>query len=218
MFPVIQKSSKAGDMSDSRKTKTADASRAADPPTTAEGPGEAPGDGSDGAPAGKPGTEDAALESKDKELKETYDRLLRTTAEFENYKKRMAREMDEFRKYANQSLLREMLSIVDHIELALQAAGGTESQKTIADGLNLTLKEILRILERFNVTPVEAAGKPFNPEVHEAILREPSDSLPENTIVREMQKGYMINGRLLRPSLVVVAAPAAKPVGGDQTS
>jgi molecular chaperone GrpE len=121
----------------------------------------------------------------------------------------MAREMDEFRKYANQSLLREMLSIVDHIELALQATGAAGSEKTIADGLNLTLKELSRILEKFNVTPVESTGKPFNPEVHEAILREPSESLPENSVVREMQKGYMINGRLLRPALVVVAAPPA---------
>jgi molecular chaperone GrpE len=149
------------------------------------------------------------IDAKEKELKETYDRLLRTTAEFENYKKRMAREMDEFRKYANQSLLREMLSIVDHIELALQAAGATGSEKTIADGLGLTLKELTRILEKFNVTPVESTGRPFNPEVHEAILREPSESLPENCVVREMQKGYMINGRLLRPALVVVAAPPA---------
>ena len=149
------------------------------------------------------------IDAKEKELKETYDRLLRTTAEFENYKKRMAREMDEFRKYANQSLLREMLSIVDHIELALQAAGAAGSEKTIADGLGLTLKELTRILEKFNVTAVESTGRPFNPEVHEAILREPSESLPENSVVREMQKGYMINGRLLRPALVVVAAPPA---------
>ena len=183
-------------------------------PGAPEGAGEAPGLSANAAPAADEAA--AALASKEKELKETYDRLLRATAEFENYKKRMAREMDEFRKYANQSLLKEMLSIVDHIELALQAAAGSGSQKTIADGLALTLKELQRILERFNVTPVESAGLPFNPEVHEAILREPSDSAPENTIVREMQKGYMINGRLLRPALVVVAAPAsAKTDDGD---
>jgi molecular chaperone GrpE len=202
-----------------RKSKTASGDdRPEESPDSEAGPADAPaGSAADGYQA-SPGGEDpgAVLDAKDKELKETYDRLLRTTAEFENYKKRMAREMDEFRKYANQSLLREMLSIVDHIELALQAAGGSGSQKTIADGLGLTLKELLRILERFNVTPVETAGKPFNPEVHEAILREPAEGLPENAIVREMQKGYMINGRLLRPALVVVAAAPAG--GGDQSS
>jgi molecular chaperone GrpE len=205
-------------MSDMRKGKTASGDdKAMDSPQAAEGLGEAPADGGPAAGAGE--DTGASVESKDKELKDTYERLLRTTADFENYKKRMAREMDDFRKYANQSLLREMLSIVDHIELALNAAGGSGSQKTIADGLSLTLKELLRILEKFNVTPVAAAGRPFNPEVHEAILREPSDDLPENTVVREMQKGYMINGRLLRPALVVVAAPApAKPDDADPTS
>jgi len=202
-------------MFDKRKIRVASSDdRAVDAAADAEGQGDAPATGGDDAPAGEAG----GLEAKEKELKETYDRLLRTTAEFENYKKRMAREMDEFRKYANQSLLRELLSIVDHIELALQAAGGAGSEKTIADGLGLTLKELTRILEKFNVTPVESTGQPFNPEVHEAILREHSDSLPENAVVREMQKGYMINGRLLRPALVVVAArPAAEPGEGNPT-
>jgi len=204
-------------MFDKRKIRiTSHDDKAAEAAADAEGPGDAPATGGDDAP--EAGAEAAGLEAKEKELKETYDRLLRTTAEFENYKKRMAREMDEFRKYANQSLLRELLSIVDHIELALQAAGGAGSEKTIADGLGLTLKELTRILEKFNVTPVESTGQPFNPEVHEAILREHSDSLPENAVVREMQKGYMINGRLLRPALVVVAArPAAEPGEGDPT-
>ncbi len=209
-------------MSEMRKSKTAPGDeKPEESPDSAGGPPDAPaGAAADGYQAAQGGEDPGAVpDAKDKELKETYDRLLRTTAEFENHKKRMAREMDEFRKYANQSLLREMLSIVDHIELALQAAGGSGSQKTIADGLGLTLKELQRILEKFNVTPVETVGKPFNPEVHEAILREPADGLPENAIVREMQKGYMINGRLLRPALVVVAAPPAAPAGsGDQSS
>jgi molecular chaperone GrpE len=206
-------------MFDKRKIRVASHDdKAAEAAADAEGPGDAPGTGGDDALTGEAGAEAAGLEAKEKELKETHDRLLRTTAEFENYKKRMAREMDEFRKYANQSLLRELLSIVDHIELALQAAGGAGSEKTIADGLGLTLKELMRILEKFNVTPVESTGQPFNPEVHEAILREHSDSLPENAVVREMQKGYMINGRLLRPALVAVAArPAAEPGDGDPT-
>jgi molecular chaperone GrpE len=148
------------------------------------------------------------LEAKEKEQRETYDRLLRLTADFENYKKRMSREMEDFRKYANQSLLKEMLSVVDHIELAIQATHcASGADPGMVEGLKLTLKELLRILEKFNVKPIEAAGQPFNPQLHEAILREASNGLPENTVVREMQKGYMINDRLLRPALVVVAAP-----------
>ena len=148
------------------------------------------------------------LEAKEKEFNDIHDRLLRVTAEFENYKKRTAREVEDFRKFANQSLLREMLSVVDHIELAIQAATtNTGSDNSLLEGLTLTQKELLRILEKFNVKPIEAVGQPFNPEFHEAILQEPSDELPENTVLREMQKGYLINSRLLRPSLVVVVAP-----------
>ena len=148
------------------------------------------------------------LAAKEKEYDETHDKLLRVSAEFENYRKRTAREMDDFRKYAVQSLLKEMLSAVDHIELAIQAAAvNSVPDKNLTEGLSLTLKELLRIFEKFNVMPIEAVGKPFNPEFHEAILREESGELPENTVLREMQKGYVIGSRLLRPALVVVAAP-----------
>ncbi len=148
------------------------------------------------------------LAAKEKEAEETRDRLLRVTAEFENYKKRSAREIEEYRKYANQSLLKEMLSAVDHIELAIQSAeSAPETNTSLLDGLRLTLKELLRIFDKFNVSPVESVGKPFNPEFHEAIMCEESPDIPENTVIREMQKGYLIGSRLLRPALVVVAAP-----------
>jgi molecular chaperone GrpE len=145
------------------------------------------------------------LKDKEKESHENHDRMLRISAEFENYKKRMAREIDDLRKYANQSLLREMLSVVDHIELALQAASENRPGANLKEGLNLTLKELVRTLEKFKVKPIEAVGKPFNPQYHEAILREECAGTAGNTVLREMQKGYMINDRLLRPSLVVVA-------------
>jgi len=160
---------------------------------------------------------ESRLAAKEKEYDETYDKLLRVSAEFENYRKRTTREMGDFRKYAVQSLLKEMLSAVDHIELAIQAAASNcAPDKKLTEGLSLTLKELLRIFEKFNVTPIEAVGKPFNPEFHEAILREESSDLPENTVLREMQKGYMIGSRLLRPALVVVAAPGTRP--GNQPS
>ena len=182
------------------------------PPGLASQPPE--GAGGETAPPAEPRLKDmqAELQAKETENRETYDRLLRVTAEFENYKKRASREMEDFRKYANQSLLKEMLSAVDHIELAIQAASAPAGADAgMVDGLNLTLKEFLRILEKFSVKPIEAVGKPFDPQVHEAILREPCDQLPENTGVREMQKGYTIHDRLLRPSLVVVAAPCRVP-------
>lgn len=182
------------------------------PPDLAPQPPE--GAGGETAPPAEQRLKDmqSELQAKETENRETYDRLLRVTAEFENYKKRASREMEDFRKYANQSLLKEMLSAVDHIELAIQAASAPAGADAgMVDGLNLTLKEFLRILEKFSVKPIEAVGKPFDPQVHEAILREPCDQLPENTVVREMQKGYTIHDRLLRPSLVVVAAPCRVP-------
>ena len=150
----------------------------------------------------------AKLESKEEEAKETYDRLLRVSADFENYKKRSTREMEEFRKYANQSLLKEMLSVVDNLELAISSSNNEqESDKNLIEGLNLTLNEILRVLEKFNVKPIEARGKTFDPAFHEAVMREETDDFPEKTVISEFQKGYLIHDRLLRPAMVVVAVP-----------
>jgi molecular chaperone GrpE len=159
---------------------------------------------------------EAKLKAKEEEAKETYDRLLRTSADFENFKKRTAREMEEFRKYANQSLLKEMLSVVDNLELAINSSNGNKSiDKNLVDGLHLTLSEILRVFEKFDVKPIEAKGKSFDPNFHEAVMREETDEYSENTIISEFQKGYMIHDRLLRPAMVVVAAPKT---GKDEKS
>ena len=151
---------------------------------------------------------EAKFEAKKEEAEETYERLLRVSAEFENYKKRAAREMDEFRKYANQSLLKEMLSVVDNLELAINSSNdGEKTDQSLIKGLNLTLNEIMKVFEKFNVTPIEARGKVFDPAFHEAVMREETDDYPENTVISEFQKGYLIHDRLLRPAMVVVAVP-----------
>ena len=156
----------------------------------------------------------ARLEAKEQEAKETYDRLLRVSADFENYKKRSAREIEEYRKYANQTLLKEMLSVVDNLELAIDSSNhGKKTDKNLIEGLNLTLNEILRVFEKFNVKPIEAQGQTFDPAFHEAVMREETNDFPENTVISEFQKGYLIHDRLLRPSMVVVAAP--KTARGD---
>ena len=183
---------------------------------TAEKPD--PGDGkplkSESEDADQTDTEDslkeikARFEAKEEEAKETYDRLLRVSADFENYKKRSTREMEEFRKYANQSLLKEMLSVVDNLELAISSSSDEKStDKNLIEGLNLTLNEILRVFEKFNVKPIEAQGETFDPAYHEAVMREETDDYPENTVISEFQKGYLIHDRLLRPAMVVVAVP-----------
>jgi molecular chaperone GrpE len=170
------------------------------------------GDADQPGPQGSLKDLEARYKAKEAEAKETYERLLRVSADFENYKKRASREMEEFRKYANQSLLKEMLSVVDNLELAINSSNdGNNTDKNLIEGLNLTLNEILRVFEKFNVTPIEAQSKTFDPAYHEAVMREETDDYPENTVISEFQKGYLIHDRLLRPAMVVVAVPKQQP-------
>ena len=150
------------------------------------------------------------LEAKDQEAKENYDRLLRVSAEFENYKKRTSRELEEFRKFANQSLIKEMLSVVDNLELAMNSTNGHKTiDQGLLQGLDMTHKEILKVFEKFHVKPIEAQGQLFDPAFHEAVMQEETDEFDENTVINELQKGYLIHDRLLRPSMVVVARSKA---------
>jgi len=142
------------------------------------------------------------------ETEQEHERLLRLSAEFENYKKRMTRQMDEFRKYANEALLKDLLSVVDNLERAVQTSGDegeTSHNACIIEGVEMTLNEILKILNKFQVTPIEALGKPFDPAFHEAVMQNESDTHPDNTIISELQKGYLLHGRLLRPSMVEIS-------------
>ncbi len=151
------------------------------------------------------------LKSKEQEARENYDRLLRVSAEVENYKKRASREMDEFRKFSNQSLIKEMLSVVDNLELAMKSTNGHKTiDKGLLDGLEMTHKKILKVFEKFNVKPISAKGQPFDPTFHEAVMQEETDEYPDNTVINELQKGYLIHDRLLRPSMVVVAKSKEK--------
>jgi molecular chaperone GrpE len=140
------------------------------------------------------------------EVKENYDRLLRASAEFDNYKKRSAREMESFRKFANESLIKDLLPIIDNLERAIISSTEHEdNDNRIAEGVDLTLKEILKTLSKYGVSTVEAMHEPFDPNFHEAVMREPSGEHPDNTVVRELQKGYMLHDRLLRPAMVAVS-------------
>ncbi len=149
---------------------------------------------------------EAKLESKEQEAKENYERLLRVSAEFENYKKRTSRDLEELRKFANQSLIKEMLSVVDNLELAMNSTNGHKTiDKGLLQGLDMTHKEILKVFEKFEVRPIDAMGQTFDPTFHEAVMQEETDEFAENTVINELQKGYLIHDRLLRPSMVVVA-------------
>lgn len=149
---------------------------------------------------------EARLESLEKEAKESYDRFLRVSAEFENYKKRAAREMNDFRKFANESFVKAMLPVVDNLDRAIESSSNDDhAQNSVVEGVNMTLKEILKVFEQFNVRPFESLGKAFDPALHQAVMQEKTDDHPENTVLNELQKGYMMHDRLLRPAMVVVS-------------
>jgi molecular chaperone GrpE len=149
---------------------------------------------------------EAVIESAKQEAKEHYDRLLRVSAEFENYKKRTAREQTEFKKYANEALIKDLLQVVDNLERAIaSASSGSKDVSTFLEGVEMTLQEILKILKKYHVGPIEAVGNPFDPSYHQAVMQTESSEYPANTIIEELQKGYLIYDRLLRPAMVVVS-------------
>jgi molecular chaperone GrpE len=138
------------------------------------------------------------------------DLALRSQADFENYKKRCAREKEEAIKYANNSLLQRLVAIIDNFELGLAAAKEQGEQSPIYSGMVLVQKQLNDLLAENGLQPIEAEGKPFNPNLHEAIAHEPSDEVPEETVLRQVSRGYRIKDRLLRPAKVVVSSGPAK--------
>jgi molecular chaperone GrpE len=169
---------------------------------------------SDGdAPAEETPPTPAELEDKlnavERQAQENHDRFLRVAAELDNFRKRKEREVSDLRKYANQALLKELLSVVDNLERALAATRGNGKPEGLAEGVEMTLKELLKIFDQFGVEPIEALRQPFDPNLHEAVMQEPNDEVPPNTVTQELQKGYLLRDRLLRPAMVVVSKESA---------
>ncbi len=153
-----------------------------------------------------------ALEAERNELR---DRLLRTAAEFENYKKRIRREQAETETKSKEGVLKDVLEIADNLERAAQVDEKADF-KSLQKGLELVLRLFQAKLERHDVRPFESKGQPFDPRVHDAVSQVPSADVPPNSVLGEIQKGYRIGERLLRPALVVVAVapPASSAAGG----
>ncbi|MGZ5020567.1 MAG: nucleotide exchange factor GrpE [Chthoniobacterales bacterium] len=162
----------------------------------------------DGAPNEQSDGEDpyAGLQA---DLDRFRDLALRSQADFDNYKKRAAREKDEAIKYANSSLLERLLAIIDNFELGLSAARGEGEKSPIYSGMNMVLKQLTDFLADNGLQPIDAEGQKFDPNLHEAIAHEPSAEIPENTVIRQTRRGYRLKDRLLRPSSVVVSSGPA---------
>jgi len=163
-------------------------------------------------PAGAAGQseEDDPMAGLQADLDRFRDLALRSQADFENYKKRCAREKEDAIKYANGALLERLLPVVDNFELGLSAARGESEQSPVLAGMNLVLKQIKDLLMDSGLQPIDAVGQKFDPNLHEAIAHEPSGTVPENNVIRQMRRGYRFKDRLLRPSSVVVSSGPVK--------
>ncbi len=155
------------------------------------------------------------LEERDHEISELKDRLLRLGAEFENFKKRMEREKEEYMKYALESFAKELLPFLDNLERAIQTARENPDTDKILEGLELTLSGYFNTLEKFGLKQFVAEGKRFDPNFHEALGVEEHDGVEENTVIKELLKGYTLHERVIRPALVVVSKKSQK--GSGQT-
>ena len=136
---------------------------------------------------------------------ENWNRYLRAAAETENVRKRAARDVEKARKFALEGFGRELLDVRDSLEMGLEAADGAEAD-ALREGSEATLKLLASAMERFGIVQVDPLGEPFDPELHEAMTMQPSADVEPNSVLAVIQKGYTLNGRLLRPARVVVAA------------
>lgn len=150
----------------------------------------------------------------DDELKELKDRYLRLQADIENVRKRAARDRQEAYNFGHENLVKSLLGTVDNLERAIQhsqadgqAAADVEA---LQEGIELVYRELIQVLERFHVTPIEALGDPFDPAVHEAMAQQESSDVKPNTVVEVFAKGYLLRDRLLRPAKVIVSKEASQ--------
>jgi molecular chaperone GrpE len=151
----------------------------------------------------------AELIEKIKEIQESadknYDLFMRSVAEFENSKKRFQKEKSDLIKFSNESLIKQLLLVIDNLEKAISASQNENSVEAVREGIELTLKGLVDTLERSGLAQVEAEGKPFDPNFHEAISEMEDNKVEPGTVIQVLQKGYTLNERLIRPAMVVVS-------------
>jgi molecular chaperone GrpE len=145
------------------------------------------------------------LLEKTKEAEEHYARLLRLAADMENLKKRQEKERSDLLLYANENLIKELLPVVDNLERALEHGRQAEAPESWLQGIDLVYQGFLKALAKFGATPLDSVGQQFDPAVHNAVMQEETTEVPDCTITKELHKGYLLNQRLLRPAMVVVA-------------
>jgi len=150
------------------------------------------------------------------ERDDLFARLQRTAADYANYQKRVRREMAEARNFANTGLITQLLSVLDDMERALEAAADNHGQDDpLFKGMQLVHDKAMEVLGGFGLEIIEALGRPFDPEAHSAMLQQPTEAHPPQTVVQELQRGYTLKGRTIRPAAVVVSTEPESPDAGD---
>ncbi len=169
------------------------------------------------APSDKSVPEDeAAQEQAEEETAQVYkERLLRLQADFENFRRRTQRDRSDLYRMANEDLMEDLLPVIDHIELALDAAGTDEQSKALADGVKLVLDQFEGTLKKFNLEPIDAVGEAFDPNLHEALSQAPSEEFNDQVVMFQHRRGYKLGAKLLRAAQVVISLGPGP--GGDET-
>ncbi len=171
------------------------------------------------APAAEEGAAAVSVEVLQQQLEEArqqaaanLDKAIRTLAEMDNLKKRVQKDLDDERKYGLAKFAKELLSVMDSLDLGIQAAAGDSPEVVkLREGSELTKKQFESVFAKFNIETLDPTGQPFNPELHQAMVMQPTSTVEPNHVMTVFQKGYILNGRLLRPAMVVVAKAEDKP-------
>ncbi|MGU3470014.1 nucleotide exchange factor GrpE [Paenibacillus sp. D51F] len=181
-------------MNPDQQTAEQASAAAAGEPAPAEGAAEAE------APAG-----DSRYDELSKQAEEHQQRYLRAQADFDNFRRRTQKEKEELAQYASSKLLTQLLPVVDNFERALAAAAGSGDSDSLAKGVDMIFRQLQGVLEQEGLKAMEAVGSPFNPEFHQAIMQVESDEHEEGIVVEEVQKGYILKDKVLRPAMVKVS-------------
>ena len=146
----------------------------------------------------------------EEKLAEMQDKYLRTLAEYDNYRKRMARELQSTREYAKRSTLADVVGAYDLLQMAVESSASAKDMKALQDGIKMTFGEFQRTLKQLGVEPIDARGQKFDPALHEAIQSVPSDTVPEGVVIQQWKSGFTLDGKLLRAAVVLGSSGPAK--------
>lgn len=146
----------------------------------------------------------AEIKQKEKIIEEQKNKLLRALADFDNYKKRIAMERDDLIRFSNEALITSLLPIIDNFERSIDSANKLNSSEELVKGLALIKRQFEDELSKFGVKKIEAVGQPFDPAYHEAVMQKEDKEKPDGVVLEEMQKGYTLHGKMIRPAMVIV--------------